>query len=390
VRKRFLPITALSLLIVANQSTAATASSSRTIGLVLSGWVPAMPDETPDKCPDGSQFTEQQNVEAQFPTEEARLDFARKFVQTGPTGLGGLIPVYYTRNRGPNGTDVIFHPTSMKDPLPFRQVQSKIGIGFNLDGDKDGEGTATTCKHKNFVSPDGEAGIDNQFYRLVGCGHAWRKSGSYTNVNAHDRRFKAMPFNRILMEITNVDDEKNDDHVDVAFYKGIDPLVFSPVGGATPWLSQRIDVRFPRYMGKTTGKIIDGVLTTAPIDHRIPMYQLTTAGERFIRGMRVKLKLSETGAKGLLGGYENLWEFWRMFQKSFTNDPHWSAPAFYETMMQLLDGYKDPGTGQCTAISAAYQIEAVRAFIVQPKADDPIAIEARAFQTNEQLADVAP
>jgi hypothetical protein len=44
-------------------------------------------------------------------------------------------------------------------------VTSRIGEGFNLDG---------KIKPNDFVSPDGEKGIDNQLYRAWGCDSPWR------------------------------------------------------------------------------------------------------------------------------------------------------------------------------------------------------------------------
>jgi hypothetical protein len=38
-------------------------------------------------------------------------------------------------------------------------------------------------------------------------------------------------------------------------------------------------------------------------------------------------------------------------------------------MKKLADGYRDPKTGQCTALSTAYQIEAVPAFLIHPDND---------------------
>ena len=43
------------------------------------------------------------------------------------------------------------------------------------------------------------------------------------------------------------------------------------------------------------------------------------------------------------------------------------CPALYEAVHKLADGYPDPKTGQCTAISSAYFIEAVAAFVIHPQ-----------------------
>jgi hypothetical protein len=101
--------------------------------------------------------------------------------------------------------------------------------------------------------------------------------------------------------------------------------------------------------------------------------------ERFIRGMRLELKLGETGAEGLLAGYEDLRQWWRGTRNSYVDVvdsvSYWSPPATYEAVHRLADGYPDPETGRCTAISAAYAVTAVRAYIVRPQPDDPLVID---------------
>ena len=56
------------------------------------------------------------------------------------------------------------NPLAAEDPGQ-PQVTSRIGDGFNLDG---------KIKPNDFVSPDGEKGIDNDLYRAWGCDAPWR------------------------------------------------------------------------------------------------------------------------------------------------------------------------------------------------------------------------
>ena len=49
-----------------------------------------------------------------------------------------------------------------------------------------------------------------------------------------------------LIEITGVDDARNDPAVEVSIYKGMDRLVRTGDNGFVPFLSQRIDPRFHR------------------------------------------------------------------------------------------------------------------------------------------------
>ena len=361
-------------------------TSKKSLGFVLTDWTPAYyaTQKLEEMCPQGYSPSNKNNWQQEKPTKELREAHGRMAARLNPDedppGNNGPNnePFADTRLRGPEGQDVVYNATLVKDPLPLHEVQSKISHGFNLDGRTDGSATAKTCKHADFVSPDGEAGIDNQLYRVEGCSFDWQQTGS--NRNFFTGQFRELGANRLLIEVTDVDSEVNDDHVEVAFYKGVDGLVDSG-GKWVPWMPYRIDVRFPRYTGKTTGKIVSSVLYIEPFDHRIPTFQIVVPGERLLRDMHLRLKITEEGGEGEIGGYENLREFWRLYQNSWgftTTGTHgWSPPALYEALHRLADGYPDQKTGRCTAISAAYSIKAVKAFIVTPGEDDPLVIDTK-------------
>ena len=94
------------------------------------------------------------------------------------------------------------------DKLPFKEAQGTTAIGLNLDG---------KVGPNDFTSPDGEKGIDNSMYRVIGCVANYRgPDGSYRHfIEDYMRKFN---YNRFLMELTNVDNLTNDDDVDVTLY----------------------------------------------------------------------------------------------------------------------------------------------------------------------------
>ena len=326
----------------------------KTIGLVLAIETPGH-WETPgakDECPDGLQFTEKDNWDAL--KKEVRDERSAKFG--------------HRWNRGPNGENSTTLPWAVDDPLPFREVQSKIAYGFNLDGTPDGRETAKTCKHEKFKGPDGEAGIDNQLYRVMGCAKGWRTGGAAATYRIME--FPTYSANRILFEVSNVDSEVNDDDVEVNVYKGLDTLLKDSRGEYLPNLTQRIDARYP-VIARTRGKIQDGVLTIDPVDFaRFPVRWNVVTGTRNWYDFNFKLKLTETGAEGIMGGYQDLENYWLMYRRGLTisvDNSAWSPPSMYAASVRLADGRRDPATGQCTAISSVLKVTAVRTFIVHPE-----------------------
>jgi hypothetical protein len=321
--------------------------ASRTIGLVLTDWRYAL-YQTPkmEECPDGLQSGEV----AQFKAQNDPAGHLQKFGGTFAT-------------RGPNGENGSYSPLVVEDALPFNELKTKIGYGFNLDGTADGHATPKTAAHDKFTSPEGEQ-VDNQMARVVGCVQGWRKTGFMAEF--YSKEVETSPVNRHLIEITGVDDERNDPEVEVTIYKGRDRLIRTASGGFIPFMSHRIDERFPQYILKTRGRIVDGVLITDPIPlARFPMLQIELPDERRIRDFTLRLKLTPDGAEGLLGGYEELASWWNMHSKGPGSDiGKYSPGLLYKALHRYADAYPDPSTGQYTAISVAYQVSAVRALIV--------------------------
>src|SRR5690606_28909703 len=73
----------------------------------------------------------------------------------------------------PNGQNVCMHPEASEPDPHFRTVStSKVPVdGIDLDGVDSRADTPVpgTCPHDDFPGMNGERGIDNQYYRVVGC-----------------------------------------------------------------------------------------------------------------------------------------------------------------------------------------------------------------------------
>ena len=269
--------------------------------------------------------------------------------------------------RGPNGEDVCWNPTVVKDP-PHKIIEGTTSFGMNLDGSTEDSATPSTCAHGNFTNPEGVAGVDNQFYRLMGCVYGWRRHGFHEPTADIERTDTSQGI--ILIEIAGVDSLEADADVEVAFYRAVDLVAKDPTGKMLPHASYRIDdVR--RYGAVSKGRLQDGVLTTEPVDAHLPYRTNNHQGELYIKGMRMELRPAAAGAvKGMMAGYydlENFWDFMRKIAYLAVVEK-FSCPALYVAAHELADGYPDPKTGQCTALSSAFTFEAIPAFIIHPNA----------------------
>jgi hypothetical protein len=281
-----------------------------------------------------------------------REQFAKLFPKDGPKKT--VVESYLTweaKTWLPMASDV--------DPLPYMDVKGKISYGLDLDG---------KMKETDFISPEGEKGIDNQFYRAAGCIGNFR-SGQISPIwwyeNEYTRRYIA---NRFMFEISGVDSLENDDDVTVNSYRGSDELLQEALGDEfgqviAPGGTQRIDDRYGKFAQSTwKGKIVDGVLITGPSDVEIPMMgrRNSTAIVKF-KGMRFQLKLTPQRAEGLLAGYTDIDTFHHWLSATSPtyrqSEGVMSAPSLLNSMFRLADGYPDPVTGQMTAISSALKVK---------------------------------
>src|SRR4029077_6453023 len=117
--------------------------------------------------------------------------------------------------RGKDRANVYIDPTSTPDP-GLVGVTGTIAEGLNLDGnDKTG-----------FTSPTGEKGIDNNFYKALGCWKTYRApprlSSGAMQFNDAMRNGAWTP---LIVARGEGADPMNDKHVKVGFYVSGDKMV---------------------------------------------------------------------------------------------------------------------------------------------------------------------
>lgn len=249
-------------------------------------------------------------------------------------------------------------PMDSKDQFPIPEANGPTAIGLNLDG---------KIGPRDFTSPAGEKGIDNQLYRLIGCNRQFRgPTGEFRRYGIYLGRQSI--YNRVIIEITGVDSLKNDDAVTVTILRGLDPLLTDASGEQVlPGGTQRVDNRFSkRFYVQLKGRIVNGQLRTEPTDVIWPWsFFYTAATEYRLRAARFQLDLTDTKATGLLGSYVEVESFystlnmWSMHHLAYGQlDPS----GFYRKLRQLADAYPDE-SGSMTAISSSINISLSRVFL---------------------------
>lgn len=322
--------------------TEAAVPKGGSLGLALywAHWSIYQTPEAKTECPTGMNVGSREELAMQFPDKNK---------------------VYTYEETALNREAATWNPDLVKYDLPFKEAQGKISLGMNLDG---------KVGPNDFTSPDGEPGVDNQLFRVIGCVDGWRGPVGVLDQFGLTRMYRNSSHNRILFEITGIDSMENDNSVEMTTYRGLDPLITDATGNNyVPGGSQRLDMRYgQKLITHRRGKIVDGVLITEPADFILPEYQVNT---QLIHDARFRLKLTSDGAEGMIAGYADINDWHSAFIKGWSTirsgQGLGSQPSHARALERLADAYPDPQTGKNTAISAAIDARFVQVFIKHPE-----------------------
>ncbi len=272
----------------------------------------------------------------------------------------------------------IWHPGLYEEPYPFHEAVGDTALGINLDG---------KVSENDFMSPDGDEGVDNELYRVIGCIANYRGPDG-TIYHFENKYVRENRFDRQLIELTGVDSLINDDEVTVTTYRGMDGILTDATGkDFIPGGTQRVDTRWgDRFSQSFKGKIVDGVLTTEPADLEMPWSAtFETNTNQVVKGVQYKLRLTETTAEGIIGGYADVQSWYYRLTKAWSTHHQsygqLSSPSVFRALNRLADAYPDPETGKNTAISSAMDVKFTQVFILHDGDEQPVAaVEAEGQQ----------
>ena len=262
------------------------------------------------------------------------------------------------------GIETYVNPWATDDPGQ-PQVTSRIGDGFNLDG---------KIKDNDFISPDGEKGIDNALYRAWGCDAPWRGGGNATlDLRANDKMQEGLY--TMVVRVSGNKDPLNDDDAVLEIGYSPDNIVKDARGGIAADYSYRI-LKSAQYT-KLKAKVRNGVVETEQVERlhtpRIAWFYDQTGDTNFAKG-KVRLNMSADGltATGLLAGYRDWRELYA--ENTFAQNgseqgirEHEDHVSLYFALRRNADGMYNAKTGKNDGISSVYSIKAASAYVVDPE-----------------------
>lgn len=261
--------------------------------------------------------------------------------------------------------ETYINPFGAPDP-GFQQVTGRIAEGFDLDGNS---------RTGGFTSPEGRKGIDNAFYRVMGCTLSYRGAAyrGYLTNRGNDKMLDGLY--TMVVRISGNQDPMNDRDAKVEIGYSPDPVVKSAAGGVTSDYSFRI-AKSAQYTA-LKAHIRNGVVETEIVPElRMPAFAWyeTNRGEMILYKGRMRLTmLPDGGVSALLGGYR---DYRDIYAKDTFNVPsggqsrestyYQNQIGFYYALKRNADGLPDPKTGENVGLSAAYRFLARPAFVVDP------------------------
>jgi hypothetical protein len=344
----------------------ANASAAESRGYVISWFhiTPAVQSEKTD-CPEGLNPRAEENFInwlKQMNTPEEKIE---ELLENFPNTMYGAVTMRGRVEGKP--VNVYRNPNAIPDPN-IKTVQGDVAYGFNLDG---------AASPEDFTDPvSGETGVDNQFFRALGCISAERGQYNSEGVIAARPLYPAIQWehNRDqatawLIEIDGIDDINNDDDVEVHFMQATRPVVKDASGEPQADMTFIVDDN-PKTKNTVKARIENGTLLTDSFNFYMIMAKYGINPTVELENARVRLALNEDGsAKGIIGGYQDWLDVYGGYGRGGSGievNVSYDVPGIYHALRKLADAEPDPATGHNTMISSVYTIEAVPAFILHP------------------------
>jgi len=226
-------------------------------------------------------------------------------------------------------------------------MRAGVADGFDLDDTASTGGGTTGCGRADFTSPDGARGVDNQLSQLIPAVDAM-------TAGALDGAIQGAVNNgQLLVALTfeGLDSRCDDPDVTVVLRR----VAGVPFVGSDMLVDpgQTFDVMRDQPVTRARGRVRGGVLTIDRTDIPLPV---AVFGVRFVLnlyGARMRLRFTEGGAEGVIGGGISVEEFTREVN---TFEIPSALQTLVGTTLRLTADLAPGDDGRCRQVSAAMSL----------------------------------
>lgn len=241
--------------------------------------------------------------------------------------------------------------------------KTKVAEGLDIDGLDSPNGDFESCGMKDYTSPDGEPGIDNQFGGLLPV-----IEGFVGTENIGQLLAAAIANGQllVLLAIDDLDDPKNDDEVTVRIAAGRGAPMLDGNGKYITYQTFGVD-RETAPVSKLPGKVKDGVLHIGPGQAVLPVRVLDADFNLELEHAIGRVELTPDGGGGLkmegtLAGGIAVEQFKEIVKGLTIGEDLMMTASNLIGLLADLD--RDEETGKCTRVSAALRMETTPAFVL--------------------------
>lgn len=274
--------------------------------------------------------------------------------------------------RGKGRDNVYIHPTSTADGH-LVEMGGAIAEGFDLDANP----------KTGFVSPAGAKGVDNNFYKAMGCWKTYRgHPRQSSSAELFNDAMRDGSWTVIMVVSGEGGDPRNDESATVGFYVSSDKLVKDGNGAVARDYTYRI-LPDSKLEARFDARVKDGVITS-----RAPMDEVWLRDTGYLKELqllkaRLELQMKPDGSlEGFVGGYrpwQPVYESWVAARGPVIEALTWvRLPDVFYALRRNAD-YRPPGAKSKTHISFAMRYSAVPAYVVMPDASVEVA-QAASFK----------
>jgi len=268
--------------------------------------------------------------------------------------------------RGRNRENVYIHPESYPDP-GLIGVAGDLTEGFDLDNNK----------KTGYPSPTGDKGVDNNFYRALGCTKSYRGPPRLSSgALATNDSMRNGAWTVVIVVHGKGNDPMNEPDIDVGFYMSGDKLVKDGNGNITR--DYTFSIRPSRLVGIMRARSSNGVIVS---DEPTPEIWLRDpGGARDLQLLHARLRL-QMKADGTLEGHIGGYRPWMPVYTALVNGRGpvveilgWiELPAIYYALKRNADYSPSGPKGEKTHISYAMRVSAIPAYVMTPDASTQMA-----------------
>ena len=257
-----------------------------------------------------------------------------------------------------SGSDV---PTLLTviDVLGFsRETSPGVAPGFDLDERISEHGDSESCGHGDFVSPEGDEGVDNQLALITPLFDTVGIGAIETFVQAAVDEGGLL----LMWELSGVDDLANDEEVTLRLRFGSGTPLLGTDGVLLSGQTFHLHPESPNQ-ALPNARIVDGRLEAGPADLGLPIVVFEVQYILDIRDARIRADVTFDGglAAGVLGGRVSIDNLMEIAERA-----EMESGGIIEAVTAILTGMGDQSpdeNGDCQEMSAALTFSAVSAYL---------------------------